>query len=62
MVVIQWLLASLLRDRKGVTAVEYGLLAVLFAIVIVGVVLLLGQELANIFNTQGQCVGDLANC
>jgi pilus assembly protein Flp/PilA len=62
MVVIQWLLASLLRDRKGATAVEYGLMVALIAIVIIAAVLLLGQELANIFNLVAQCVGDPTNC
>jgi pilus assembly protein Flp/PilA len=38
------------RD-KGATAVEYGLLVALIAAVIVGVVAILGTQIANAFNS-----------
>ncbi len=38
-----------LRDEKGASAVEYGLLVALIAAVIVGTVLLLGETLLGAF-------------
>lgn len=43
-------LTKFAKDRKGVTALEYGLIAALIAVVIIGAVTLLGQSLANAFN------------
>lgn len=39
-----------LRKDDGATAVEYGLLVVLIAAVIVGVVAIIGQDVLNGFN------------
>lgn len=38
------------RDEEGVTAIEYGLIAFLIAIVILGAVQLTGTNLAAVFN------------
>ena len=38
------------NDDKGATAVEYGLMVALIAVVIIGAVTLLGQNLLAIFN------------
>ena len=49
-VALQTQLAGLLnREDRGATAVEYGLLVGLIALVIIGIVLLLGKNLLNIF-------------
>lgn len=40
---------SLVTDRKGVTALEYGLIAALIAAVIVGAVTTLGTSAAGVF-------------
>ena len=42
---------ALINDRKdrGATAVEYGLMVALIAVVIIGAVTLLGQQLSNLF-------------
>jgi Flp pilus assembly pilin Flp len=45
------LFISLLRDRKGVTALEYALIAALIAVVIIGAVSLLGQDISKVFST-----------
>lgn len=37
-------------DEEGVTAIEYGLIAALIAVVIIGSVTLVGNGLNNIFN------------
>jgi pilus assembly protein Flp/PilA len=38
------------RDDRGASAVEYGLLVFLIALVIIGAVTLLGTNLSSIFN------------
>lgn len=43
----RWLL---IESEQGVTAIEYGLLASLIAVVIVTAVALIGTNLTNIFN------------
>jgi pilus assembly protein Flp/PilA len=39
------------RDEKGATAVEYGLMVALIAVVIIVAVTLLGQNLSTMFDT-----------
>ena len=39
-----------LRSEKGATAVEYGLMVALIAIVIIAAVALIGTNLNNVFN------------
>ncbi|MDP6406174.1 MAG: Flp family type IVb pilin [Alphaproteobacteria bacterium] len=41
---------KLLKDRSGVTAIEYGLIAGLIAVVIIAVVTTIGTDLTNLFN------------
>lgn len=38
------------RDEEGVTAIEYGLIAFLIAVVIVGAVTAVGGQLQTVFN------------
>lgn len=45
------ILSGLTKDERGVTALEYGLIAGLIAVVIVTSVSALGTTLANTFNT-----------
>ena len=42
-------LVALKRDEKGVTALEYGLIAALIAVVIIGAVTTLGTSLSATF-------------
>jgi pilus assembly protein Flp/PilA len=44
-------LAQRLRSDRGATAVEYGLLVALIAAVIVAIVLVVGQQVSNAFNS-----------
>jgi pilus assembly protein Flp/PilA len=44
------------RDEKGATAVEYGLLVGLIAVVIIGAVLTLGGKLNDLFTTIGDAL------
>jgi pilus assembly protein Flp/PilA len=41
----------LLKDDRGVTAIEYGLIAALISVVIVTAVTTVGTNLKNTFNT-----------
>jgi pilus assembly protein Flp/PilA len=41
---------AIYNDRKGVTAVEYGLIAGLIAVAIIGAVSLVGTDLGNLFS------------
>jgi len=40
-----------IRDEDGATAIEYGLIAALIAVVIIGAVTTLGKNLSTTFNT-----------
>ena len=42
--------AAQLRDERGATAVEYGLMVALIAVVIIGAVTALGTKLTGMFN------------
>ena len=44
-------LKKFIRDERGVTAIEYGLIAALIAVVIIAAVTLVGGNLTNTFNT-----------
>ena len=45
------LLKRLFREEEGVTAIEYGLIAALIAVVIIGAVTIVGDELKEIFSS-----------
>ena len=44
-------LMNFIKDEEGVTAIEYGLIASLIAVVIIAAVTLVGQDLNRIFNS-----------
>jgi pilus assembly protein Flp/PilA len=41
----------LLRDESGATAIEYGLIAALISVVIIGAVTLVGSKLSSVFKS-----------
>jgi pilus assembly protein Flp/PilA len=45
------ILAKLLRDENGATAIEYGLIAALISVVIIAAVTLVGSHLSTTFNS-----------
>ena len=45
-------------DERGATAVEYGLLVALIAAVIIAVVVFLGQDVRNAFDSVENSIGD----
>ena len=44
-------LTRFLRDEEGATAIEYGLIAALVSVVIIGALTLLGENLSETFET-----------
>ena len=45
------LIQNFLRDDSGATAIEYGLIAALIAVVIIGAVTVVGTKLSTTFTT-----------
>ena len=45
------LVRGLWKDETGVTAIEYGLIAALIAVIIITAVSIVGTDLRNMFNT-----------
>ena len=54
-------LASFVRDESGVTAMEYGMIAALIAVVILGVLGTLGTNLNTTFGTIQSAVSNANN-
>jgi pilus assembly protein Flp/PilA len=45
------LVANFMNDESGVTAIEYGLIAALIAVIIIGAVTVVGTSLSGTFST-----------
>jgi len=45
------LVSRFVSDESGVTAIEYGLIAALIAVIIIGAVSTVGKNLSTTFNT-----------
>lgn len=43
------MITKFIQDEEGATAIEYGLIAALIAVVIIGAVTLIGTNLSNAF-------------
>jgi pilus assembly protein Flp/PilA len=50
-------LKNLLKNKKGATAIEYGLIAALIAVVIIAALSFVGEEVSTTFNNIGTAVG-----
>ena len=48
---MRYLLCRLAGNQSGVTAIEYGLIAALIAVVIIGAVTTMGTSLTSTFNS-----------
>jgi len=55
-------LRSFLKDESGATAIEYGLIAALISVVIIGVIATLGGQLQTTFQSVSDCLADSASC
>jgi pilus assembly protein Flp/PilA len=53
---------SFWQDEEGVTAIEYGLIAALIAVMIIAGAQLVGINLNALFNQIGQCLANPAGC
>ena len=49
-----------MREEDGVTAIEYGLIAALIAIVIIAAVTIVGTQLCIVFNSVATALGGAA--
>lgn len=48
-----------LRDTDGVTAIEYGFIAALIAVVLIAGLVIAGSALGNLWRALGECVVSL---
>ena len=53
--------ARFLKDESGATAIEYGLIAALIAVAIIGAVTTVGSNATTTFNTVGSRIGATAS-
>jgi pilus assembly protein Flp/PilA len=53
---MQGFISHLIRDQSGATAIEYGLIVALIAVVIIGAVTTLGLNLNTSLSTAGSAV------
>lgn len=51
------LMSSFVKDEDGATAIEYGLIAGLIAVVIIGAITTVGTNLSGKFNTIATALG-----
>jgi pilus assembly protein Flp/PilA len=49
-------ITAFFKDEAGASAVEYGLLVALIAVVIIGAVTMLGQSISNMFTSVSNAV------
>ena len=54
--------ARFAQDESGATASEYGLIAALISVVIIGAVSMLGTNLQGVFTSINNCLTDTASC
>lgn len=52
------LVKTFAEDESGATAIEYGLIAALISVAVIGAVSMVGEELGNVFNSVGGTLGD----
>ena len=53
---------KLIKDKKGATAIEYGLIAALIAVAAITAMQGLGSSLNSTFSNISTCMNDTANC
>ena len=53
---------KLIRDNKGATAIEYGLIAALIAVAAIGAMQGIGTKLSTTFNDVGDCLDTTVVC
>ena len=49
-------LIRLLREQDGATAIEYGLLVAVIAVVIAGAAIIVGENLSSLFSNVAGCI------
>lgn len=56
------LLRKLFRKEDGATAIEYGLIAALISVAIIGTVSAIGTQLDTTFSSVSDCLADATDC
>lgn len=51
------LVKTFAKDESGATAIEYGLIAAMISVAVIGAVSFVGDELGNVFNSVGNTLG-----
>ena len=51
-------MSKLMRDDSGATAIEYGLIAALISVVIIGVLTTVGKNLVTVFTSVGTALNN----
>jgi pilus assembly protein Flp/PilA len=54
--------ARFAKDESGATAIEYGLIAALIALAVIGGARLVGQEVGNTFTEISDCLANPSAC
>ena len=53
---------KLIKNTKGATAIEYGLIAALIAVAAIAAMQNIGTALGTTFNNVGDCLNDTTTC
>jgi len=53
---------KIIRNRKGATAIEYGLIAALIAVAAIAAFKNVGASLGTTFNNTGSCMNNPSSC
>ncbi|MFZ5608165.1 MAG: Flp family type IVb pilin [Pseudomonadota bacterium] len=56
------LIRKFVRNEKGATAIEYGLIAALVSIAAIGALQAVGSSLTTTFNNVSSCLNSATNC
>jgi pilus assembly protein Flp/PilA len=56
------MIRKLIRNKKGATAIEYGLIAALIAVAAIAAMKNIGTSLGGTFNNSARCIGSAAAC
>ena len=59
---LQGLAANGLRREEGQGLTEYALIIALIAVVVVGAILVLGQDIGKLFNNVSNCLSNNTSC
>ena len=56
------IIRKIIRNRKGATAIEYGLIAALIAVAAIAAMKNIGTSLGTVFNNSSACMNTPSSC